>query len=965
MFRWALWWPILVLGFPDADEASLAAMLSRPSPQDMGVEEAVRLAAESVPESFKKLLRQHFAHALSASPHVAAMVSKQQRRGHEKNTTTEDPEVKELVAHINAERAKAAAKRAASLNGSAVTMVGSNHSMETGSGHALEVTPVEKIYAIINKLIMENQAKVDVKLFDCKKQQRFHAERFEISRASFYDVSSRVQALKSRESYGRLERQDAETRTDELVTTRDQHKRECASNLGQLSLRLERVEANLATAKKVSEGTSCATKPGTAFLQRCLAAVRGKAPSAPTQPVYVLLETNAARLQQTGPSFLQLGSRSRAQRSVFDSAVDDELSERHNEFSDFYFQSRGRGAVGIARGLFQPSAEERNAEAILDTEISQVRTQTNAPMEVATGEDVPPNAWKSEDDILRRLAMLTNNTVVTELGPGLPPMKDHVAQEAEAASYACTVAAAPDCPMFRDRLEEIVAEAQSELEEVRDEIQSTHASCTGAQTEFDNQIAEMQTKAGEGSRIEAETGGQGSQSQGDLQSLEREGRELLAGGKKAHEECTTELHKLERELCASKTLKREVQVIEKKAGGATDSVDCEVSDWEEGECYQTEYALALEKSNFERRVPPGFQEPLHSCGEEGGLQFFRRTPVGQPRSGSGAACPPLTLKMHCNARPCPVNCLVGDWEGWSSCSKGCDGGMKRRVRPVLRQAENGGEGCDVTKEEEPCNLLACDRPCELSDWAPWTPCSRPCGGGMQWMTREVERRASGDGKCPKKFSNARYHSRDCNSETCPGLLTCRSKLDLVVMLDSSGSLGPAGYAAAKQGLLNMVKGMDLNTTSGALVGVLRYSWSVQTISQLTDDKKALAAAITKAPYMGWTSNIGGALRSAENMLQFGRRNANSVCMLWADGPPTTPSNKYDASQAGHSLRTVCRVMVVAVRPALTLALAKPWVSHPSRENFFPVHKPEDLSNSTQELIARLCPVVQVTMEPVR
>mmetsp|Transcript_17813 Transcript_17813/g.39318 ORF Transcript_17813/g.39318 Transcript_17813/m.39318 type:complete len:89 (-) Transcript_17813:43-309(-) len=54
MFRWALWWPILVLGFPDADEASLAAMLSRPSPQDMGVEEAVRLAAESVPESFKK-----------------------------------------------------------------------------------------------------------------------------------------------------------------------------------------------------------------------------------------------------------------------------------------------------------------------------------------------------------------------------------------------------------------------------------------------------------------------------------------------------------------------------------------------------------------------------------------------------------------------------------------------------------------------------------------------------------------------------------------------------------------------------------------------------------------------------------------------------------------------------------------------------------------------------------------------
>ena len=56
-----------------------------------------------------------------------------------------------------------------------------------------------------------------------------------------------------------------------------------------------------------------------------------------------------------------------------------------------------------------------------------------------------------------------------------------------------------------------------------------------------------------------------------------------------------------------------------------------------------------------------------------------------------------------------VNCKVGDWSPWGTCSASCNGGTKTRLRGVLQQAENGGVACPHLKEDEPCSAIPCKR----------------------------------------------------------------------------------------------------------------------------------------------------------------------------------------------------------------------------------------------------------------
>jgi hypothetical protein len=52
---------------------------------------------------------------------------------------------------------------------------------------------------------------------------------------------------------------------------------------------------------------------------------------------------------------------------------------------------------------------------------------------------------------------------------------------------------------------------------------------------------------------------------------------------------------------------------------------------------------------------------------------------------------------------CPVNCGVGSWGGWDSCSAACGGGRQSRSRSVTTQPSNGGAGCPHLSESRDCN----------------------------------------------------------------------------------------------------------------------------------------------------------------------------------------------------------------------------------------------------------------------
>jgi hypothetical protein len=163
----------------------------------------------------------------------------------------------------------------------------------------------------------------------------------------------------------------------------------------------------------------------------------------------------------------------------------------------------------------------------------------------------------------------------------------------------------------------------------------------------------------------------------------------------------------------------------------------------------------------------GWSACSKSCG--GGTRSRSRTVTVQPKNG-GNACPALTESEGCNTQGCPVDCQVSAFTGWSGCSKACEGGTQSRSRSVTVQPQNGGNACPALTESRSCNTQACPVDCQVGPFSGWTTCSKDCGGGTQSRSRSVtvQPQNGGDG-CP-----ALTESRSCNTQTCEPPPSCET-----------------------------------------------------------------------------------------------------------------------------------------------------------------------------------------------
>jgi len=88
--------------------------------------------------------------------------------------------------------------------------------------------------------------------------------------------------------------------------------------------------------------------------------------------------------------------------------------------------------------------------------------------------------------------------------------------------------------------------------------------------------------------------------------------------------------------------------------------------------------------------------------------------------GAGTAEP---LVQTCDEGPCSVDCIVSDWSPYTSCSKSCqeygssDYGVYTKTRRVIQKAEHLGTTCPVTTHEDYCNTdVFCPEDCSYTEW---------------------------------------------------------------------------------------------------------------------------------------------------------------------------------------------------------------------------------------------------------
>ncbi|XP_013411295.1 uncharacterized protein LOC106174328 isoform X9 [Lingula anatina] len=155
-----------------------------------------------------------------------------------------------------------------------------------------------------------------------------------------------------------------------------------------------------------------------------------------------------------------------------------------------------------------------------------------------------------------------------------------------------------------------------------------------------------------------------------------------------------------------------------------------------------------------------------TCGR--GKSTRTRTCTNPPPSGGGASCIGADVaERECNIFDCPVNGNWAPWSAWSDCSQTCGTGNRLRTRTCTNPPpSNNGQTCPGDNlESQNCILRTCPVDGNWGGWTPWSNCSRTCGGGVRFKSRECNNPPPSNGgvSCPGS-SNL---TETCNPQGCP------------------------------------------------------------------------------------------------------------------------------------------------------------------------------------------------------
>ncbi|XP_033731850.1 thrombospondin type-1 domain-containing protein 7A-like isoform X2 [Pecten maximus] len=121
--------------------------------------------------------------------------------------------------------------------------------------------------------------------------------------------------------------------------------------------------------------------------------------------------------------------------------------------------------------------------------------------------------------------------------------------------------------------------------------------------------------------------------------------------------------------------------------------------------------------------------------------------------------------------PCDVDCLLSDWSPWSACSKSCGLGTKKRNRSIVQQYIGNGRPCPtILSQAMHCFSRGCYK-WEISDWSLCSTQLGVCGHGVQ--TRNITCRSDNglvvdSSRCPRDLTTMVSPKEQPCHVPCPG-----------------------------------------------------------------------------------------------------------------------------------------------------------------------------------------------------
>merc|ERR1719487_3227282 len=480
--------------------------------------------------------------------------------------------------------------------------------------------------------------------------------------------------------------------------------------------------------------------------------------------------------------------------------------------------------------------------------------------------------------------------------------------------------------MLRDALSQLSAEVRWARDKAAALLFTTESDCKRLSEEYAVQTQEWETALDDNNAKLSETTGILNTAEENLRQKVIEANELLVQLGDHRKECVKKIKEGAETICGIKSIRQELYQMQTYNPFIE---DCEVGEWQPGEC-------SVECAGGERTLT---------------------REVVTPASNGGAECPIMIEKEPCNMQPCPIDCVVDEWSEFGACSKDCGGGIQSRVRRAITEDEHGGEPCGDLSETMECNMDACDLPCELDpEWSEWSECSKECDWGVTFQTKGVAKEGGPEGYCPEWYDEARMQGAYCNTMECPQDLVCTAKLDMLLLLDGSGSVnwyGP-GFEDERAFTLQMLNLMSFGD-DGAKAGVILFSWEAELVHPMSTDQQSLIDAVEGMSWPHWNTDTAAALTMAKTELTNSGRpevaKEKTIIFLLTDGNPNSMSSTMAAAEG---IKEVATLFVVIIGGNVNLRAMQKWASYPHEEHVIQVDEFALLEDKIGMLLADMC-----------
>jgi len=234
----------------------------------------------------------------------------------------------------------------------------------------------------------------------------------------------------------------------------------------------------------------------------------------------------------------------------------------------------------------------------------------------------------------------------------------------------------------------------------------------------------------------------------------------------------------------------------------------------------------------------------------------------------------------------------------------------------------------------------------------------------------------GEGKCAKPMSQYRYRKTTCNEQACNGDEICVAHQDLIIAIDSSGSVQEKGFKVVTDWVAVLLKRYmaEYFGEEAVKIGIVLFGNGVimpdgKTVSpaiaaqKLTFDLDAVKEVVAGLPFKKGFTNMAQAFGMAEDMFTKGlRRSASQSVMVVTDGKP---SFSFMTQEMVEQLddKSIMRYFVVISEAELgspELKNMKVWASQPWETNIVHVQSGLLMLEAEPELwaekaVTKFCP----------